>query len=155
MRIEPDPDLVWYFQQSSSDLGMKASCWSDTHSSSPKQNWPTERQTRAATRQRAVRAALRGLSPQLQSVLECAYETKAIPVDATHKYDLAAHLIERAARSGQSRAKMEEAVRTAPMLLIAAHTAFRISFGPPTVRGRAASIRTRVARWVDEVVDAA
>jgi hypothetical protein len=154
----PDPDLVWYFCDSASELGMHAQALSDdglTGGNWPEQRWPSARMCQAARRQREIREALRQLADNLQSVLECVYSAQGLTVQERFVHDLAAPLVARAislARhaSATDRLRLSAFVERAPVLLDAAHAAFRIAYGKPEPRSRPELRRQQVRRWLVE-----
>ena len=156
MRLQADADLIWYFQDSARELGFRASpIGHEPQSNVPTQNWPSASQCKAARRQTNVRRALRQLSSGLQSVLECAYEARPMTVENRHKYDLAAPLVERiflrwrmTNPSKEDKKKLEALVLKTTELLEAAHTAFRIAYGPPESKSKPERRRQRVSRWL-------
>ena len=155
---QPDRDLVWYFCDSASELGMRAAAMGDDSfgaSNTPQQHWPTAKMCRAARRQRDIRDALHQLSGQLQSVLECTYEAQGLTVQERHAHDLAAPLIARVLMrmkeaTPPQQKKLRNLIQNAPMLVQAAHDAFRIVYGTPDSSSRPAQRRARVERWMQQ-----
>lgn len=156
--MKPDPDLVWYFCDSASELGMHAAAIggdANCGSNVPEQNWPSKKMCKAAGRWRKIRDALFQLSATLQCVLECAYEAQGLSVQDRFEYDLSAPLVIKArarmkGASADDKKKLEALISNADMLLGAAHTAFRIAHGPAEPRGRPARRRFRVEKWLTE-----
>jgi hypothetical protein len=157
VRIEIDPDLRWFYQDSQRELGLQASPIMPQIGASnvPEQHWPSAGMCRAARKQRDIRAALRQLSHRLQSILECAYGSREMTLQEKHKYDLAAPLIARVLTrmkmaNKEEQKQLKALVQNLPRLLEAAHAAFRIAYGPPEPKSRRERVRRRVDRWMAE-----
>jgi len=153
--VKPDPDLVWYFCDSASELGMRAAHISDDQlcgSNVPEQKWPTARMCKAVHRQREIKDALFQLSYQLQSVLECAYTPQGITVQQRHEHDLVAPLIARilVRMSGAPADEKRSMIATTQRLLDAGHAAFRIAYGQLPASSRRTAVRHRAERWMTE-----
>ena len=156
VHLEPLPDLVWFYTDSARELGFHASPMSaEPHSNLPTQKWPSASQCRAAVRQRKIREALRQLSTQLQSVLECVYDSKMTSVDERHKYDMAAPLVARILTrmrlaSKDDQKKLKILIQNTPILVASAHSAFLIAFGSEPPQSRRAQRQARVRAWREE-----
>ena len=123
--------------------------------SEPQQRWPTARMCRAAARQKAIRAALTQLAPNLQAVIECAYEAQGQSAQTRHEHDLMAPLVARVARRMQylppvERKGLARALQYMERLLEAAHEAFRIAHGRPREQSRRHRVRATASRWLAE-----
>ncbi len=152
--MKPDPALVWFYNYSAAELGLRAQWISETHIPGAQQRWPTRQMCGAARRQRKIRDALKQLSQRLQSLLETVYVARNIPLNRRNEFDLAAPLIERARAvleqgviGKEERKVLKHVIAAAPVLLDAAHQAFHIAFDDlPT--GRVARRRARVQRFI-------
>jgi hypothetical protein len=156
--MKPDPDLVWYFCDSDSELGLRAQSISgdnNTHSNWPEQRWPSAKMCRAARKKTKIEAALYQLSHRLQWMLKCAYEAQGLTVQERHEHDLCAPLVARAllrmrGASEDDKKQLRALIFNAPRLLEAAHMAFRLAYGPLEPRSRPARRRARVQTWLQE-----
>ena len=122
----------------------------------PQQKWPSARQCASVIRQKKIREALHQLSSRLQDILECAYNARGITLQDRIEFDLCAPLMARVMqelrlkRSEKDREQLKEFARRAPMMLQAAHAAFRIAYGPPSPKSRPEARRQRVQTWVSD-----
>lgn len=147
MVIEPDLDLIWYFHDSASELGLHAISLSECIQEPARQRFPTAKMCRAAARQRAIREALRQLSPKLQAVLECAYQVQGLTTQRRAEHDLAAHLVARVKARG---VLGQRELLVMVSALHSAHVAFRIAYGSSTDRSRQSRVHSQVQRWLAE-----
>lgn len=94
----------------------------------PTQNFPSRFAVRAATKQKAIREALRQLAPMLQSVIEACYlpSPSQIPLQLNSEYGIAAGAVNRAIKAGRTD---PYELRRITALVDAAHAAFRIAYG--------------------------
>ncbi len=123
--IEP---LDWYYNQSDSDLGFSAQSF-DGMPQSERDFHPSQQAIDAASKHKAVRAALHQLAPNLQSAIEAAYSPGPLAAQLKLKYGLLAGII---ARSWPPKdgAELRTAVATAQKILATAHKAFTIVYKP-------------------------
>lgn len=124
--VAANAELLWYYRDAPYELGWRAPAGdADARPAPGPAPWPTVARQNAAARERQVRAAVAALAPSVQSVLEQAYEQRALGSVADGlqlgvRYGQAALLVWRA---GGGRADKELA-RRAVERLRAAHAAF-------------------------------
>ena len=152
--LAPNPDLVWYFNDSASALGFRSASPSMAPvPSAPKH--PTQPQLTAARRQRAIRSALSELSSRLQAILEATYEAAPHSSQLRHDHGLASGVVARAlahwrVATEEDRAHLEKTVREAHVLVQAAHEAFEMVYDSSAPSSRREQRTARVQRWLDE-----
>tara|TARA_R110000824_G_scaffold206267_1_gene391303 strand:- start:363 stop:812 length:450 start_codon:yes stop_codon:yes gene_type:complete len=121
--------LDWYYNMSAAELGLSAQSFSDSSPSSERDYHPDAKAIRAARKQGDVRAALHQLSPQLQRVIEAAYNPGPLATQLRLKYGLLAGILARN-WPPEDASSLENLVGVSKRLLITAHKAFSIAYKP-------------------------
>ncbi len=126
--LKPIEALDWYYNQSDSDLGFSAQSF-DGMPQSERDFHPSQQTINAASRHKAVRAALHQLAPSLQSAIEAAYCPGALAAQLKLKYGLLAGIIARRWPPSDE-SDLKKTVATAQKILATAHKAFTIAYNP-------------------------
>ena len=150
---KPNAELVWYYEDSATELGFSSSSLDSVYIHR-EPGPPSQRALLAARRQARIRVSLGQLSPRLRGVLESCYEQRPVSVPLRHEHGLAAGLVSRAISTGRASdwtaQQLEDAITASHVMVRAAHEAFAIAHPRTNSRGTVDRRAARVRTWLAE-----